>query len=84
MRIPKKARRKNSKEVNCKAKYDIMGEMLTTKIMLKAVPIAEAVVVRPMALPASPLQAKGYPSNAVAAAAAVPGMLIRMDAYDPP
>ena len=44
-------------------------------------PIAEDVVVRPMARPPSPLQARGYPSRAVAAEAAVPGILIRMDAY---
>ena len=44
--------------------------------------LADAVVVSPMARPPSPLQARGYPSRAVAAAAAVPGMLIRMEAYD--
>ena len=58
----------------------MIGEMLTTKSMLIEVPMAEAVVVSPMARPPSPLQARGYPSRAVAAAAAVPGMLIKMEA----
>jgi hypothetical protein len=80
MIIPKKAKRKNSKEVNCNAKNDIKGEMLTRNSMLIIVPMAEAVVVRPIARPPSPLQARGYPSSAVAAEAAVPGILIRMDA----
>ena len=48
--------------------------------MLIIVPMAEAVVVSPMARPPSPLQASGYPSSAVAAEAAVPGILIRMAA----
>jgi hypothetical protein len=59
IRIPKKASRKNSKEVNCSAKWDISGEMLTTNSMLMMVPMAEAVVVSPMARPPSPLQARG-------------------------
>jgi hypothetical protein len=33
--------------------------MLTTKSMLMMVPMADAVVVRPMARPPSPLQARG-------------------------
>ena len=80
MRIPKKARRKNSKEVNWSAKKDISGEILTRNNILIIVPMAEDVVVRPMARPPSPLQARGYPSSAVAAEAAVPGMLISIDA----
>ncbi len=58
--------------------------MLTRNSMLIMVPMAEDVVVRPMARPPSPLRASGYPSSAVAAEAAVPGMFIRMEAYDPP
>ena len=57
--IPKKASKKNSKEVNSKANFEISGETLTTKSILMIVPMADAVVVRPMALPPSPLQASG-------------------------
>ncbi len=78
MIIPKKARRKNSKEVNWSAKKDIIGEMQTRNSMLMIVPMADDVVVKPMALPPSPLRARGYPSRAVAAEAAVPGIFIRM------
>ena len=37
----------------------MMGDMLTTKTMLMMVPMAEAVVVKPIARPPSPLQANG-------------------------
>jgi len=59
MMIPKKASRKNSKEVNCRAKADTMGVMVTMKSIPIRVPMQEAVVVAPIARPASPLQASG-------------------------
>ena len=59
IRIPKKASRKNSKEVNSRANLEISGEMETTKSILTAVPIADAVVVKPMALPPCPFLASG-------------------------
>jgi len=59
MRMPKKARRKNSKEVNWRARAAMIGVKTTTNIMPTKVPIAEEVVVRPSALPASPRRAIG-------------------------
>jgi len=57
--IPKKARKKNSKEVNWRAREEIKGAKVAKKSIPTMVPIKEAVVVRPRALPASPLQARG-------------------------
>jgi hypothetical protein len=57
--IPKKAKKKNSKEVNWRANVEMIGAKTARKIIPTMVPIKEAVVVRPRALPASPLQAKG-------------------------
>ena len=78
MTIPKSASRKNSNEVNCRAMAEIIGERSTTNIIPINVPIADAVVVSPRARPACPLQASGYPSKAVAAEAAVPGIFTRI------
>jgi hypothetical protein len=82
--MPKKASRKNSKEVNWSANSMMTGDRMTSAIMPTIVPINEAVVVSPRARPPSPCSASGYPSMAEAADAAVPGMLSRMAEYDPP
>ena len=47
-------------------------------------PQNEATVDIPIALPPIPFWDSGYPSNRVAAADGVPGVLIRMPDMDPP
>ena len=64
-----------------------MARIGAKKVRHKAVkvpPIPEATVAIPMALPANPFWAMGYPSKVVATAAGVPGVLIRIEAMPPP
>ncbi|MPN40382.1 hypothetical protein SDC9_187918 [bioreactor metagenome] len=55
------------------------GANTTIATVPRMVPMEEAVVVSPSAFPPSPRIAIGYPSNAVAAAEGVPGILSRIE-----
>ncbi len=81
---PKTARAKYSGALNRRAKLARIGAKKVRQRAVKVPPIPEAIVAMPMALPAMPFWARGYPSNTVAAAAGVPGVLIRMEAMPPP
>ena len=81
---PKTARAKYSGALNRSAKLARIGAKKVRQSAVKVPPMPEAIVAMPMALPAIPFCAKGYPSNTVAAAAGVPGVLIRMEAIPPP
>lgn len=82
--MPNTASRKNSHEVNLRAKPVRTGVSVSTQTTLNSVPIIETVVARNIACPASPRLAIGKPSIAVAAEAGVPGMLSRIADWQPP
>ena len=81
---PKTARAKYSGALNRRAKLARIGAKKVRQRAVKVPPMPEATVAMPIALPANPFWAMGYPSKTVAAAAGVPGVLIRMEAIPPP
>ena len=81
---PKIANAKYSGWPNSYASWARIGAKKTRIITLKIPPTVLETVAIPKALPASPFWAKGYPSKQVAAAAGVPGVLIRTAVIAPP
>lgn len=67
-----RANRANCGAINIKQKVEIIP------------PVVDAIVAIPIAFPASPFWANGYPSSTVAAADGVPGIEIRIADIDPP
>ncbi len=84
MTTPNTAKVKNSQEPNSSASLPMIGEKIARQINPKRVPIADEIVASPMASPALPALANGFPSRHVAAFAGVPGMLRRMADQVPP
>ena len=83
-RIPITASRKKSLGENLREKLAITGAATERTIIPTKLANTETVVQSPMALPASPLWARGYPSIPVAIAAGAPGMFSRMAVMEPP
>src|SRR5680860_33206 len=69
---------------NFKANLAIGNARNTINITLIIPPIKEAQALMANALPAWPLRVMGYPSQQVTIAEASPGVLIRIDAREPP
>ena len=83
-RMPISARRKKSRGENLSAKLAIIGAAQARTATPTIPANNETVVQRPMALPASPRCARGYPSIPVAIAAGAPGILSRIAVIAPP
>ena len=83
MLIPRNATPVYSWAPNCRAKPARTGAAKTRTSTPKNPPSAEDRVAYPIARPASPLRAIRYPSNPVAMAEGVPGMLTRMAEMEP-
>src|SRR4030042_928538 len=81
---PNEANAKYSGAEKRRAKLARIGAKKAKHSAVKVPPTPEEIVAMPMALPASPFCAMGYPSKTVAAAAGVPGVLIRIEAMPPP
>ena len=81
---PNTAKAKYSGALNRRAKLARIGAKKVRQRAVNVPPIPEAIVAMPIAFPAIPFWASGYPSKMVATAAGVPGVLIRMEAIPPP
>jgi hypothetical protein len=81
---PNTASRKYSTALNCRAILDNWGAMSARASTPIRVPIMDADLVTFIASAALPRLANRFPSMAVAAAEAVPGMFSRMAEMEPP
>ena len=81
---PNRASAKNSGAAKLRAKLEIFFATRISTSALTTPPKTEAFSAMSSAVPAFPAWARGYPSSAVAAEAAVPGVLIRIAVMEPP
>ena len=81
---PKRQSMKYSGGPNFRANRASIGAMTISTRTPNRLPNREAVVDMPIARPASPFWAMGYPSRVVMTAGGSPGRFIRMAAIDPP
>ena len=82
--IPKIVNQKYSNEKKLRAAFPMIGVKTANIIIPNNEPRKEPVVAIPMASPALPCCASGYPSTVVAALAGVPGILIKIAVRLPP
>jgi hypothetical protein len=81
---PKTQSMKYSGGPNFRANFANVGAITIRQRIPKRLPNREAVVDMPIARPASPFWAMGYPSSVVMTAGGSPGRFKRMAAIDPP
>ncbi len=84
MMMPKIASQKNSNDWKRSAASARNGAIVASRIMPMKLPRNEPAVAMPIAWPASPRRARGWPSRTVAALAGVPGMLSSIALRLPP
>ena len=81
---PNNAMAKYSGVLKVRAILAINGATVTNNDQLIMRPMNEAIMAMPIAFPAKPFLARGYPSKVVAVAAGVPGVLMRTAGMEPP
>ena len=80
---PQTHKSRNSGGPNDRISPRTTGNMAIRTSTPNVEPSAEAAAAQPIAVPASPLRAIGYPSSIVAALGAVPGTLNRIAVIEP-